>query len=123
MAIRSPTMKFQFTSTILIRGINPYVPVSAAQAADLQPRWRKPMPVLIRINGNPRVPWRINMMPRGDGGFYLYLHGDVRKASKTKVGDRVTVEISFDAHYRGGPLHAMPEFFKAALRRAPRAMS
>jgi hypothetical protein len=43
---------------------------------------------------------RINMMPVGDGRFYLYPHGDVRKASGTAVGDRVRVEIAFDASYR-----------------------
>lgn len=42
------------------------------------------------------------------GSFYLYLHGDVRKASTTKVGDRVHVEVSFDAEYRNGPMHPMP---------------
>lgn len=114
-------MKLRFVSTILIRGINPYVPVSAARAADLRPGWRRPMPVLIRVNGKPRSPCRINMLPCGDGGFYLYLHGEVRKASGTKVGDRVTVEISFDTRYRGGPLHSMPASFKAALSRKSRA--
>ena len=58
---------------------------------------------------------RINMMPCGDGGFYLYLHGQVRQASKTKVGDRVSVEVWFDADDRGGPAHPMPASFKAAL--------
>ena len=79
------------------------------------------MPVLVRINGKPRSAWRINMMPRGDGGFYLYLHGQMRKASRTKVGDRVTVEIAFDDEYQGGPLHSMPPSFKAALQHKPRA--
>ena len=114
-------MALRFNSTILIRGINPYVPVSAARAGKLRPAWRKPMPVLVRINGKPRSGWRINMMPRGDGGYYLYLHGEVREASGTKVGDRVTVEISFDEDYQGGPLHSMPPEFEKALARTPRA--
>ena len=37
------------------------------------------------------------MMPAGNGDFYLYLHGDVRRASQTKVGDLVQVEIAFDS--------------------------
>jgi hypothetical protein len=111
----------RITSTILIRGINPYLPISAARAARLKPGWRKPMPVRVRINGKPRAGWRINMMPRGDGGFYLYLHGQIRKASATQVGDRVTAEVWFDAKYRGGPAHPMPASFKAALSRAPQA--
>lgn len=55
------------------------------------------------------------MMPKGDGSFYLYLHGDVRRASQTKVGDRVAVELAFDAVYRGGPGQRMPEWFRKPL--------
>jgi len=77
------------------------------------------LPVLVRINGKPRTAWRINMMPTGDGGFYLYLHGDIRKTSATKVGDRVAVEVRFDATYRNGPMHSMPSWFRSALARAP----
>ena len=61
------------------------------------------------------------MMPVGDGSFYLYLHGDVRKASGTTVGDRVDVELSFDADYRTGPLHPLPAWFKEALNKNPEA--
>src|SRR5689334_18247033 len=55
------------------------------------------------------------MMPVGDGSFYLYLHGDVRKASTTKVGDAVTVELEFDGEYRSGPAHPIPKWFRNAL--------
>jgi len=75
----------------------------------------------VRINGKPAEPWRINMMPVGDGSFYLYLHGDVRKASGTKVGDRVEIEVGFDSSYRNGPQHRVPSWFKAALRKNSRA--
>ena len=78
------------------------------------------MPVRVRINGKPRVPWRINMMPAGHGAFYLYLHGTVREASKTKVGDRVDVELAFDTAYRGGPA-ALPEWFDEALTKNMKA--
>lgn len=111
-----------FTSLIKIREGNPYILVTPTQAKSLKPGWRKPLPVLVRINGQPAEPWRINMMPVGDGSFYLYLHGDVRKASGTKVGDRVAVELRFDARYRNGPLHPMPSWFKQALRKNPKAM-
>jgi hypothetical protein len=87
----------------------------------LQPGWRKPMPVQVRINGRPKLPWRINMMPVGDGGFYLYLHGDVREASGAKVGDRVAVELRFDAAYRRGPMHPMPPSLRAALAKNQKA--
>src|SRR5581483_7695802 len=106
----------EFTAIIKIRGVNPYVDVSKSQAGRLKTAWRKPMPVLVRVNGQPKMPWHINMMPVGNGDFYLYLHGDVRKASGTKVGDSVLVEITFDDTYRNGPLHTMPEQFALALK-------
>lgn len=61
------------------------------------------------------------MMPVGNGSFYLYLHGDVRAASQTKVGDRVEVEIAFDANYRNGPMHPMPAWFERPLRQNKKA--
>jgi len=104
-----------FTAVIKIRGINPFVLVSASRAKAIKPSWRKPLPVLVRINGKPDRAWRINMMPVGNGSFYLYLRGDVRKASGTTVGDRVRVEIAFDASYRNGPQDRKPPWFKQAL--------
>ena len=114
-----PTLRFK--SEIKIQNGNPYLLVSAARAALIKKGWRKPMPVLVRINGKPKAAWRINMMPIGDGRFYLYLHGDVRKASGTTVGDRVSAEVRFDAAYRGGPMHTMPSWFRSALRKNPKA--
>lgn len=73
------------------------------------------MPILLQVNGQPEPPWRINMMPMGDGSFYLYLHGEVRKASMTGVGDLVTVDVSFDDAYRPGPQDPMPDWFASAL--------
>ena len=75
------------------------------------------MPVAIRINGQPKSAWHINMMPVGDGSFYLYLGGDVRKASKTVVGDEVDVEIKFDSAYNSGPIHSMPSYLQEALEK------
>ena len=103
-----------------IHGVNPYVLVRAKGASELKPGWRKPMPVLVRINGKPEEASPINMMPIGDGSFRLYLNGEVRKASSTGVGDRVKVEISFDSAYKGGP-SPMPVWFGAALRKNPLA--
>lgn len=109
-------LAMRFRSVIEKNGINPYVLVSAKRAARLRPRWRKPLPVRVRVNGQPEKPWRINLMPLGDGSFYLYLHGHVRKASGTKVGDTVTVELEFDDKYKGGPAHPMPAWFRSALK-------
>lgn len=61
------------------------------------------------------------MTPIGDGSFRLYLNGKVRKASGTGVGDRVEVEIRFDAKYRSGSAYPMPASFRAALRKNPLA--
>ena len=101
-------MRTGFSAVIKIRGVNPFILVSASRANAIKPGWRKPLPVLVRINGKPTKAWRINMMPVGNGSFYLYLHGEIRKASGTAVGDRVRVEIDFDPGYRNGPQHPMP---------------
>ena len=115
-------MRTAFTAIIKIRGGNPFILVSASRANAIKPGWRKPLPVLVRVNAQPAKAWRINMMPVGNGSFYLYLHGDIRKASRTAVGDRVRVEIDFDASYRSGPQHRMPRWFKRALAANPQAM-
>lgn len=111
----------RFRGVMEINGVNPYVLVSAERAGRLREGWRKPMPVKVRVNGKPEVAWRINLMPVGDGSFYLYLHGEVRKASGTKVGDVVAVDLEFDEEYRGGPAHSMPRGFRDALGENKRA--
>jgi len=112
----------QFRASIKIFNGNPYVYVSAARARAIKPGWRKPLPVLVRVNGEPKAkPWRINLMPIGKGDFYLYLHGDVRRASNTGVGDLVRVDIQFDAAYRNGPMHPMPSWFRIPLSRNHKA--
>ena len=111
----------RFRALIKIDGVNQYVLVSYKRGAELKPGWRKPMPVLVRINRKPEEASPINMMPVGDGSFRLYLNGKVRKASGTGVGDRVEVEVRFDGKYRSGPAHPMPTGFRAALRENPAA--
>ena len=115
-------MTVAFSAVIKIRDVNPFILVSASRANAIKSGWRKPLPVLVRVNGKPENAWRINMMPVGNGSFYLYLHGDIRKASRTEVGDRVRVEINFDASYRNGPQHPLPKWFKRALAGNPPAM-
>lgn len=111
----------KFAAKIEIYNGNPYVLINPERTQKLHTDWKKPMPVLVQINGQPEPAWRINLMPIGDGSFYLYLHGDVRSASKTKVGDTVTVEVVFDKTYKNGPLHPMPDWFKTALDKNPEA--
>ncbi len=104
-----------FKSSILKRGINPYVHVSDLVATQLKENWRKPLPVLVQVNNKPEPPWRINMMPTGDGSFYLYLSAEVLKASNTKVGSEVEIKLQFDASYKSGPVDPMPIWFEEAL--------
>lgn len=111
----------RFSAPIDIRIGNPFILVDAEKAQSLKKDWRKPMPVKIRINGEPKKWWQVNMMPVGNGDFYLYLHGDVREASDTKVGDTVDVEIKFDTQYKNGPMHAMPTWFMSALSKNAKA--
>ncbi|MGC4074334.1 MAG: YdeI/OmpD-associated family protein [Nibricoccus sp.] len=113
----------RFQSVIKIHDGNPYIHISKTRATALKRGWRKPLPVLVRINGKPKAAWPINMMPMGDGRFYLYLHGHVRKASNTAVGDRVDVEVGFDDAYRGGPMHPMPAWFRTALHKNKKALA
>src|SRR4029453_15215596 len=111
-----------FRARIKIRDGNPYVDVSRSRARALKTGWRRPMPVLVRVNEQPaRKPWRINLMPTGTGAFYLYLHGDVRRASQTKVGDLVTVDGELEPANRSGPMHSMPAWFRGPLARNPKA--
>ncbi len=114
-------MSLKFSAVIKIIGVNPYVSVSKTRASQIKLNWRRPMPVLVRVNGLPKKAWHINMMPKGDGSFYLYLHGDVRKSSTTKVGDTVEVEVEFNETYRNGPLHPMPKWFRSALTKNVKA--
>lgn len=109
----------KFAAEIRIRGINPYVLVSAARARRLGEGWKKPMPVVVRLNGKPETGWRINMMPAGDGSFYLYLDAQIRKAAAAQVGDKVAVSVTFDAAYRTGPLHEMLPVLAARLEDNP----
>jgi hypothetical protein len=112
-----------FDALIEIRGINPLVLVSAARANEIRPGWRRPMPVLVQLNGKPAPAWRINLMPVGDGSFYLYLDGKLRKQAEVDVGDMVAVSVRFDPDYRTGPQHAMHPEFAAKLESNPEIKS
>jgi Domain of unknown function (DUF1905)/Bacteriocin-protection, YdeI or OmpD-Associated len=114
-------LTLRFRAAIKINGVNPYVLISARRAVQLHKGWRKPLPVRVWVNGRPDKPWHINLMPTGNGSFYLYLHGQVRKASKTKVGDKVDVKLQFDDEYKNGPIHPMPHEMKEALDKNFRA--
>jgi hypothetical protein len=111
----------RFRSRIGINGANPYLLVGAKVASQLKKNWRGPLPVRFLVSGKSDTLWRINLMPVGNGTFYLYLNGEIRKASNLKVGDLLTVDLQFDDEYKGGPLHPMPTWFGNELRRNPLA--
>lgn len=113
--------EINFNSEIEIRDGNPYVYINKELARKIKSEWRKPMPVIIKVNGLPKEGWKINMMPVGDGSFYLYLHGYVRKVSNTKVGDKVKITLKFDSEYKNGPMHPMPDWFKNPLYKNAKA--
>jgi hypothetical protein len=114
--------RLRFRAVIEINNINPYVLVSARRAVQIRKGWRKPLPVHVRVNGKPEKPWRINLMPVGDGSFYLFICTAMSaRRRRTKVGDAVTVELEFDAAYKSGPAHPLPAWFKAALDKNQKA--
>jgi hypothetical protein len=117
-----PDRRLHFPAKVEIKGINPYVLVTAEGAARLRAEWRRPMPVRFQLDGKPVPPARINMMPSGDGSFFLYLNADVRKTAGAQVGDLVTVTIEFDHGYRSGPADPMPPWFRRELLRDPAAL-
>jgi hypothetical protein len=112
----------RISAKIAVRGINPYVLVSPQHARRLKPDWRRPLPVILRIAGLPQQRWCTNLMPAGDGSFYLYLHEHMLRAAGARSGDRIRVELQFNAAYRGGPAHSMPRWFRDALRDVPTAL-
>ena len=107
--------RVDMVSRVLIVGVNPYVDVSAERATMLRPGWRKPLPVLVRINEGPATPWRTNLIPTGDGSFRLYLHGAMRSTANVGIGDVVRVGLEVDNDYHSNPAHPMPPWFQAAL--------
>ena len=105
----------RFRARISIRGINPFVIVSQKRAASLCRQWRRPMPVTVRVNGAPKDGVKTNLMPKGDGSFYLYLNTTMRRVGRSEIGNVVDVHLAADSTYRPGPAHPMPAPFRAAL--------
>ncbi len=113
--------QIEFRATIRINRLNPYVVVSKQNAEDLKKGWKKPLPVFAQINGLSKKSWRINLMPKGDGSFYFYLNGTIRKSSCMKVGDEVLVQTSFDDAYRA--VYPMPPWFSIPLSKNMKAQA
>jgi hypothetical protein len=94
--------KINIRSRIKIIGVNPFVLIDEKEASRLERDWRRPMPVRFCICGKP---WRVNLMPVGDGCFRLYLNGEIRRASNLKVGAVLVADVEFYNQYGNGPIH------------------
>ena len=42
-----------FRARMKIRDGNPYIDITRSRARALKPGWRRPLPVLVRVNGQP----------------------------------------------------------------------
>lgn len=93
----------KFVATIEIIGVNPYVPLPDKSLKRLQKdagRDRGPIPVRGILKGMPFVQTLVKYA----GEWRLYLNTPMRTSTKTKVGDRVTVELGFDPKPRIVPI-------------------
>ena len=104
-------MKQKFPATIDIIDINPFVPVPDQVMRKLQKDAKKdkgPIPVKGTLEDKPYKQTVVKFR----GMWRLYLNTPMRQASKTHVGDKVTVEIEFDPKPRTVPI---PKQFSEAL--------
>jgi len=107
------------SGTIHITGINPYILIASDVAHRLRPGQKKPIPVVLGIPGVSEGPWRINLMPRGDGRYILYLSEPIRRAANAAVGDTLDFTLAYDSSYANGPAHPMPPYLASALQERP----
>ena len=103
----------RFSATIYKLGINPVVdPPERVLAAIFRQagRTKGPIPVLGKLNG---ASFRQTLV-KYSSAWRLYINGVMLKASGTKVGDEVRIEIEFD---NSPPKVAMPADLAQAFRR------
>lgn len=106
-----------FRATIALLGINPYVRVPAAHLKALFAAVRRetsPIPIRVELRG---VAFRQNLV-KYQGAWRLYLNKPMRQAAGKDVGERVTLDVAFDATPR---LEPMPPTLKRALDEQPDA--
>jgi len=82
----------EFSARIKKAGVNPYVdiPFRVSRAFGKLPY----VPITGSINETPIIG---TLVPTGGGRHRLYINLDMRKKSGTKVGDRIFLNIEFDA--------------------------
>ena len=106
-----------FTAKIYRLGINPVVDPPENVLKELFERAGKnkgPIPVRGTLDGSDFIQTLVKFQ----GGWRLYVNGEMLKASGSKVGDEVKVDIEFDPHLRA---IAMPARLKDALEADPKA--
>jgi len=105
-----------FSGKIYKVGIIRYVdvPVDVSQAIG---EGESHVPVAGEVEG---VPVRTTMVSRGNGGYRLAIHGDIRKKLRADAGAVIEVAIQRDQESREPVL---PPAFVLALGDAPRAQS
>ncbi|MBI4212733.1 MAG: DUF1905 domain-containing protein [Chloroflexi bacterium] len=81
----------EFTATIAVRGVNPYVLVPADVSRALASFGRAGrIPFEGTLN---RWPFRGTLMPDGQGRHLLYVNGGIRAATAVGVGDTVSIHL------------------------------
>jgi Bacteriocin-protection, YdeI or OmpD-Associated/Domain of unknown function (DUF1905) len=104
-----------FTARIYKVGINPCVdaPPEAGQIF----KKRGFIPIAGLINGES---YRATLVPQGSGRHRLYLNGEIRKATRTDVGNMIKVELKLDEASR---TIRTPSDVASAMRAQPLAMA
>lgn len=103
--------RMPFRASIDLVGINPFVTLPPRRLEELfaaAGRERGPIPVRVAIGG---ATFRQNLV-KHRGVWRLYLNKPMRTAAGKGVGDRVTLEVEFDAAPRVEP---MPASLRSAL--------
>jgi len=101
----------EFTSTIEIIGINPFVFVPEGILVSIFEKAGKSkgsIPVLIKIEGHEFE----QTLVKYSGHWRLYLNTPMRKAAQKEVGQTTRISIDFDPNERETPFHPK---FRAAL--------
>ena len=109
----------KFSATIFKIGINPLVDVPARSMNSLfkqAGRTKGPIPVFGTLNGKEFIQHVV----RYQGEWRLYLNGVMRRSAKIDVGDKATVEFTYDGRPRIEPLHPK---FEQALSKNKKARS
>lgn len=105
-------MTMSFSAKIKKKGINPYVVVPKQESERFKKRGY--IPVKGRVNN---TPFQSTLVPVGEGKYWLYINGEMRKVSGVGVGDNVRISISL-ASPRKVPV---PNALRKALNKRAKA--